>query len=196
MVTHNLRTYGFAILGLAFATYIVIFLATQDLSSIDLWKALSHVSTTISINIVFWLVFIKWLWKLRIFYPWLVQVPDLSGNWEGTVISNWEGGDSSPIPVNISIHQTFLNIQVAVKTNESRSFSLGAAFNIDKDRGQQQLFYTYFNTPKPGVREKSQIHYGSALLTFEGHRVQELEGEYWTSRQTTGELNFRRIKNA
>lgn len=150
MVTHNLRTYGFAILGLAFATYIVIFLATQDLSSIDFWKALSHVSTTISINIAFWLIFIKWLWKFGIFYPWLVQVPDLSGNWEGTVVSNWGGGNRNPIPVSISIHQTFLNIQVTVKTAESRSFSLGASFNIDKDRGQQQLSYSYLNTPKTG----------------------------------------------
>lgn len=196
MVTHNIRMFASAILGLAFGTYVTIFLLTQDLSSIDFTKALSHISTTISINIIFWLLFIKWLWKLKLFYPWLVQVPNLSGKWKGTIKSNWIDGTKDPIPMEITIEQTFLNIQVRIKTEESRSFSLGASFNIDKDRGQQQLFYSYLNTPKPGVRERSEIHYGSALLTFEGFDVNELEGEYWTSRETTGEMHLKRVEDA
>lgn len=196
MVTHNIRVFAFVILGLAFSTYIAIFLLTQDLSSIDFSKALSHISTTISINIIFWLVFIKWLWKLRLFFPWLVQVPNFSGKWEGTVKSNWGNGAQNPIPMEITIEQTFLNIQVRIKTEESRSSSIGASFNIDKDRGQQQLFYSYLNTPKPGVRERSEIHYGSALLLFEGFDVNEMEGEYWTSRETTGEMHLKRVKDS
>lgn len=196
MVTHNIRIFAFVILGLAFGTYVVIFLLTQDLSSINLSKALSHISTSISINIIFWLIFIKWLWKLKLFYPWLVQVPDLSGKWEGTINSNWGSGKQDPIPMEIAIDQTFLNIQVRIITEESRSFSLGASFNIDKDRGQQQLFYSYLNTPKPSVRDRSEIHYGSALLMFYGNDVNEMEGEYWTSRETTGEIHLKQVKNA
>lgn len=196
MVTHNIRLFAFVILSLAFGTYVAIFLLTQDLSSIDFSKALSHVSTTISINIIFWLVFIKWFWKLKLFYPWLVQIPNLSGEWEGTIKSNWGDGAKEPIPMKIIIDQTFMNIQVRIKTDESRSFSLGASFNIDKDRGQQQLFYSYLNTPKAGVRDRSEIHYGSALLMFDGCVVDEMEGEYWTSRETTGEMHLKRVKDA
>ncbi|QBQ56006.1 hypothetical protein [Nitrosococcus wardiae] len=196
MVAHNIRVFAFVILGLAFGTYVAIFLLTQDLSSIDFSKATSHISTTISINIIFWLVFIKWLWKFRLFYPWLVQVPNLSGKWKGTIKSNWDNGTQDPIPMEITIDQTFLNIQVRIKTEESRSFSLDASFNIDKDRGQQQLFYSYLNTPKPGVRDRSQIHYGSALLMFDGYDKNEMEGEYWTSRETTGEMHLKRVENA
>lgn len=196
MITHNIRSFAFMILGLAFGTYIVIFLVTQDLSSIDITKALSHTSTTISINIIFWLIFIKWLWKFKLFYPWLVQVPNLSGDWEGTIKSNWEKGSTDPIPMKITIDQTFLNVQIRIKTEESRSFSIGASFDIDKDRGQQQLFYSYLNTPKAGVRERSEIHYGSALLVFEGFNVDEMEGEYWTSRETTGEIHLVMTKSA
>ena len=196
MVAHNIRAFAFVILGLAFGTYVVIFLLTQDLSSIDFSKALSHISTTISINIIFWLLFIKWLWKLKLFYPWLVQVPNLSGKWTGTIKSNWGDGMMDPIPMEIAIEQTFLTIQVRIKTEESRSFSLGASFNVDRDRGQQQLFYSYLNTPKPGVRDRSQIHYGSALLNFEGYRVNEMDGEYWTSRETTGEMHLKRVQVA
>lgn len=195
MVTYNIRIFAFAILGLAFGTYIVLFLSTQNLDSIDFNKALTHISTTISINIIIWLLFIKWGWKWKIFYPWLVPFPDLSGDWNGTIKSNWKEKELEPIPTEVSITQTFFNIQVRIKTGESRSYSIGASFNIDKDRGFQQLFYSYLNTPKPGVRERSEIHYGSTLLNFEGYNVTKMDGEYWTSRETTGEIELTK-KNA
>jgi SMODS-associating 2TM, beta-strand rich effector domain len=195
MVTYNIRIFAFAILGLASGTYIVLFLLTQNLDSIDFNKALTHISTTISINIIIWILFIKWGWKWKIFYPWLVPFPDLSGDWIGTIKSNWKDKQLEPIPTGVSINQTFFNIQVRIKTIESRSYSIGASFDIDKDRGFQQLFYSYLNTPKPGVRERSEIHYGSTLLNFEGFKVSKMEGEYWTSRETTGEIELARKRN-
>jgi hypothetical protein len=194
MVAYNIRVFAFAILGLAFGTYVILFLSTQDLDSIDLHKALTHISTTISINIIIWLLFIKWGWKWKIFYPWLVPFPNLSGDWNGTIKSNWKEKETDSIPTEVSITQTFFNIQVKVKTGESRSYSVGASFDIDKDRGVQQLFYSYLNTPKPGVRERSEIHYGSTLLNFEGYNVTKMEGEYWTSRETTGEIELKKKK--
>jgi hypothetical protein len=190
MVTYNIRIFAFAILGLAFGTYIVLFLSTQNLDNIDFNKALTHISTTISINIIIWLLFIKWGWKLKIFYSWLVPFPDLSGDWSGTIKSNWKEKELEPISTEVSITQTFFNIQIRIKTGESRSYSIGASFDIDKDRGFQQLFYSYFNTPKIGVRKRSEIHYGSTLLNFEGYNVTKMEGEYWTSRETTGEIEL------
>ena len=190
MVTYNIRIFAFAILGLAFGTYIVLFLSTQNLDKIDFNKALTHISTTISINIIIWLLFIKWGWKLKIFYSWLVPFPDLSGDWSGTIKSNWKEKELEPISTEVSITQTFFNIQIRIKTGESRSYSIGASFDIDKDRGFQQLFYSYFNTPKIGVRKRSEIHYGSTLLNFEGYNVTKMEGEYWTSRETTGEIEL------
>ena len=59
MVRHNIRIFAFAILGLAFFIYAIIFLCTQDLDSIDFHKALTHISTTISINIFIWGIFIS-----------------------------------------------------------------------------------------------------------------------------------------
>jgi len=192
MVTYNIRVFAFVILGLAFGTYVIIFLLTQDLESVDLQKALSHVSTTISINIILWLLFIKWGWKARIFYPWLVPFPNLEGSWTGTIQSNWQGKSLGPIPTEVSINQTFFNIQVKVKTEEGKSHSIGASFDIDQDRGHQQLFYSYLNTPRSGVRETSEIHYGSTILNFDGFKVTEMDGEYWTSRETTGEIKLKK----
>ncbi|MEP0133379.1 MAG: hypothetical protein ABJJ25_15370 [Eudoraea sp.] len=195
MVKHNIRIFALTIIGLVFAIYIVIFLITQDLESLDLNKALTHISTTISINIGIWTIFIFWAWKWRIFYPWLVQTPNLSGKWKGKIKSNWEGGTSKPIPMEIDIKQDFFNIIVKIKTEESISHSISSSFNIDKDRGYQQLFYSYLNTPKAGIRDRSAIHYGSVLLNFDGFKVSKMSGEYWTSRETTGEIELKRKKN-
>ena len=90
MVTYNIRVFAFTILGLAFITYGTLFLSTQNLESIDFNKAAGHVKTTISINVVLWTLFIKWGWKLRIFYPWLVPFPNISGTWVGELKSNWK----------------------------------------------------------------------------------------------------------
>jgi hypothetical protein len=190
MIKYNIRIFAFSILGLAFATYILLFLSTQNLNNINLNKALSQISTTITINIIIWTIFINWAWKWKVFYPWLVPFPNLSGEWEGTLKSNWKNKSLEPIPTKIKITQTFFNIQIRIKTNESTSYSTTASFDIDKDRGLQQLFYSYLNTPKSGVRERSEIHYGTTLLNFEGFNVKTIEGEYWTTRETTGELKL------
>jgi len=194
MIKYNIKTFAYSIIGLAFFIYIIIFLITQNLESIDFNKALKHISTTITINAMLWTIFIKWAWKLKIFYPWLVQTPNLSGKWEGMLKSNWEDGKLDPIPTTVIITQSFLHIQIKIKTGESRSHSIGASFDIDEERGYQQLFYSYINTPKAGVRSRSEIHYGTSLLNFEGFNVDTLEGEYWTSRETTGELELKRVK--
>ncbi|MBL0202370.1 MAG: hypothetical protein IPP81_20095 [Chitinophagaceae bacterium] len=190
MVKHNIRIFAFAILGLAFIVYAIIFTLTQNFDSIDFHKAITHVSTTISINIILWMLFIAWAWKWKIFYPWLVPFPNLSGDWEGTIKSNWKEKELEPIPIQVSITQNFFNVQVRIKTKESRSYSIGASFDIDNERGFQQLFYTYLNTPKAGVRERSEIHYGSTILNFDGFKVTKMDGEYWTDRETTGEITL------
>ncbi len=192
MVKHNIRIFAFAILGLAFIVYATIFILTQNLDSIDFHKAITHVSTTISINIILWMLFIALAWKWKIFYPWLVPFPNLSGNWEGTIKSNWKEKELEPIPIEVSITQNFFNVQVRIKTKESRSYSIGASFDIDNERGFQQLFYTYLNTPKAGVRERSEIHYGSTILNFDGFKVTKMDGEYWTDRETTGEITLKK----
>jgi hypothetical protein len=192
MIKYNIRIFAFTILGLAFVTYIILFLSTQDLESVNFEKALSHISTTITINIIVWTIFINWAWKWKIFYPWLVPFPNISGEWDGTLKSNWKNKSFEPIPTEIKITQTFFNVQIRIKTNESTSYSTAASFDIDKDRGLQQLFYSYLNTPKSSVRERSEIHYGTTLLNFEGFKVEEIEGEYWTSRKTTGEIKLKR----
>lgn len=192
MIRYNLKTYGTVILGLAFATFVILFIATQDLKSIDSIKVLENISTTISINIILWAFFVSCAWKWKFFHSWLVQTPNLSGVWKGEIKTNWEDAKEEIIKIEIKIKQSFFHIQVKINTEESSSYSLSASFDIDKERGHQRLFYTYLNTPKSGVRNRSAIHYGSALLNFDGFNVEEMEGEYWTSRESSGEIKLKK----
>jgi hypothetical protein len=194
MIKHNIKTFAYIIIGSSFFIYAIIFLITQNLESIDFNKALNHILTTVGISAILWTIFIKWTWKWRLFYPWLVQVPNLSGQWKGFLKSNWEGGKLDPIPTEMIITQSFLHIQIKIKTVESESHSVGASFDIDKERGVSRLFYSYFNTPKSEVRDRSKMHYGTSLLNFDGFNIDILEGEYWTSRETTGGIKLKRVK--
>ena len=190
MIKHNLKIYAYAILGLAFATYALIFIIHQDLSSIDFKIALKDISYAISINFFIWVVFVKWCWKWKIFHGWLVPFPDLSGKWTGLIKSNWNNQTLDPIQTTIEIKQSFFHMSIKLKTGESESFSNSATFDIDIDRGISQLFYSYTNYPKPSVRDRSQIHYGTTLLKFNDYPVKKMSGEYWTSRESTGEIEI------
>lgn len=196
MVKHNIRVFAYCIIGLSFLTYLVISFFTQDIDQIDWYKALINVSTTITLNILFWIIFIGYLWKLPIFRTWLVQVSNLNGKWVGEIYSNSDKSDGKPIPIEIYIDQNFFNCQVQLKTNESNSYSITASFNIDKERGFNQLMYTYLNTPNASVRDKSPIHYGTTLLNYDKNKPNELEGDYWTSRESTGTIKLTKSNDA
>ena len=50
------------------------------------------------------------------------------------------------------------------------------------------MIYCYQNEPGMDFREKSAIHYGTAILSLENPFT--LKGEYYTDRNTTGSMYF------
>lgn len=56
-------------------------------------------------------------------------------------------------------------------------------------RGQQHLIYTYLNEPDAVVRERSQIHYGSARLLID-NSAKLMNGNYWTDRKSIGTIRL------
>jgi hypothetical protein len=75
-------------------------------------------------------------------------------------------------------------------TRESWSESLVCRI-VYCDDGTDELVAIYQNTPRVLVRDRSEIHFGGFKLHPLGERDPVLEGEYWTSRKTRGELTFR-----
>ncbi len=136
-------------------------------------------------------IFMKWLWRLKIFQGWLVPFPDLNGTWKGDIQTNWKDSDGripGPIPAILTIKQTFGQLSCVMRTHEMESHSYLEGFHIDNDAQIRRLCYSYTSKPKTSLRSRSTPHDGTMLFNIIGDPVKKLEGEYWTQRQTTGSV--------
>jgi hypothetical protein len=78
-------------------------------------------------------------------------------------------------------------------TNESKSKSSVAV--ISDDGVSASLNYMYLNRPESRYEYRSRMHHGSTSLDITGRPVIRLQGRYWTSRDSKGELDFnQRVK--
>lgn len=137
--------------------------------------------------------FMKWGWRWKWLQGWLVPFPDLNGTWQGQIQTSWKDAQDEtpgPIPVILTINQTFGWISCVMRTAEMESHSSVEGFCIDKERQIRQLCYTYTSKPKTSLRDRSTPHDGTMLFNIIGKPVDKLEGEYWTQRQTTGTVTL------
>lgn len=173
-------------------TAILLITGSQNMG---IWIALKHLPTIVSVDLVIWLIFARWGWKLSIFRNWLVPFPCLEGTWEGIVkptpAENVSDANSSPIPIILVIEQSFVTISCTMYTSESKSQSHSAQFLIKPESKMKMLVYTYTSVPNIAVRDTSAIHYGSAILDIVMSPKRKLIGEYWTTRKSTGGLELK-----
>lgn len=158
--------------------------------------SISQVSLPVTVVVIFHFAFVNWLWKLPIFKKWLVKAPNLHGTWEGETVSNWinpeTGQKVNPIPTTIFIRQKFDSINVEMRTGQSESESCVAEISIDEKNENCSLWYSYRNEAKKENRDGNPIHFGTTRFSIYSHPELELEGEYWTSRETTGTIKIKR----
>ena len=148
-------------------------------------------------GIVFWLLYfffskIAWRWG------WLgkvLLVADLSGDWncsgrtlnvDGSTQHEWNGV--------ITIAQDWDKIRVRLKTEQSESFSVAAAFILEGSEGYR-LLYHYHNQPRIGEPEIA-WHRGFCDLLF-SRDLKSAEGDYFNGfgRYTFGRLDLVRVSN-
>ncbi len=172
-----------------------VLLFAQTYSMVDLWSAVKLIPQAISIYAIIGIIFTKWLWRCRLFQGWLIKIPDLQGTWRGELKSDWvnpeTGKGIDPIPMILVIRQTFSSIQCTLMTAESSSYSTTADINVAPNSEDLYLTYNYTNRPKATIRDRSAIHDGAAILKIINKPQRCLEGEYWTSRKTRGEINIK-----
>jgi len=181
------------ILTFLFIWAIILFLS-GILATFDFWRALQLLPQAISIYVVLSIVFIKWLWRFPLLQGWLIKLPDLQGTWRGELRSDWINPETqqgvAPIPIMVVIKQTFSSIECALMTEESTSYSTTADVVVG---GNNDLFltYNYTNRPRATLRDRSQIHDGASILKIIRKPDFMLEGEYWTSRKTRGDISLK-----
>jgi hypothetical protein len=146
----------------------------------------------VSIDLLVITVFVKWGWKLKIFRGWLVPFPNLNGTWTGWIYSDWKnpetGEKPAPIPVMLTVNQSFFHISCIMRTSEMESTSYAESFLIDSDRQLKKVAYSYTSKPRLSLSERSIPHNGTAVFQIIEKPKQKLKGRYWTERLTKGEI--------
>lgn len=150
-------------------------------------------SDTIPLLLLSMSVFERWGWRAKRLHPHIVGVPVVRGTWRGELVSAWiDPKTKKPRPaktVYLAIEQTLTTVRVRLLTDESSSDAIVASV-AKMANGYRAISYTYENTPKIGLRDKSRPHRGGVLLTIYGEPPNRIAGEYWTDRDTKGELNL------
>jgi hypothetical protein len=137
-------------------------------------------------------IFNKWLWKWKIFYPWLVSIPNISGSWKGEIISSWIDPETQksppPIEAYLVVKQTYSNIEMTLMTIQSSSDAIVAS--LAKSSNGYKFCGIYNNQPKATLLKNSPMHLGTFMVDIHNNEILSLEGCYWTNRDTKGELKF------
>lgn len=144
----------------------------------------SLIGEAISITTVIAALYERFLWT----FDKSANVPVIKGKYEGSIVSSWDGKKRE---AKLEIKQTLLKLSITMKTDESISGSITAS--IDEIHGEKQLTYCYLNKPMASVRNRSEIHYGTAMLNCDSRG--KLIGTYFTDRKTTGDMLFERVGN-
>ena len=191
----NTKLYIWALIIISLIIYGVYFAFSSSYveyeNFLDFLKPLSFV---VIVDAFIVSIFVKWLWKLKLFYPWFVPFPDLNGTWKGVLKSNWKcpntGKKPNEIPTILTINQTFTNVSCVMRTGElcSESFTSGFIINLETD--STHIVYSYKSDPKADIKYRSAPHFGTAKLSVVNNQL-ILDGEYWSSRETTGTIHLK-----
>ncbi len=173
--------------------WVILLLISKTYINIDIWSAVEKIPQVISIYIIIVIIFKKWVWKWNILQGWLVKIPNLEGTWKGELKSDWIDPSTNknipPVPIILVIKQTFSDIKCTLMTQESTSYSTAADINYIQGE-DLYLTYNYTNRPKATIRDRSEIHDGASILKIIKNPKLCLEGEYWTSRKTRGDISL------
>ncbi len=173
----------------------IVLLISKTYTTVNLWSAIKQIPQAISIYAIIGIIFTKWLWRWRLLQGWLIKIPDLQGTWKGELKSDWvnpeTGKRTGSIPMILVIRQTFSSIKCTLMTKESTSYSTTADVNVVPGGEDLFLTYNYTNRSKAIVRDRSEIHDGASILKIIKKPEMRLEGEYWTSRKTIGDISLK-----
>jgi len=191
----NLHSKRFALI--LFGVFAVSFMGIAAISGksvADLWEALGIAYKTIPVVLLAVGAFVAFAWRWKAFRGWLVPFPDLNGTWQGTMQTTWRNPETGevpgPIPVILTIKQSFIRISCVMRTGEMTSRSYLADFWLDKDEQIRMLGYSYQSRPLPSVVGRSEQHDGTIVFEVIEEPAKKLKGTYWTSRKTTGEVEL------
>lgn len=153
------------------------------------YSVFGYAGEAIGITALFMAAFNKWCWRWKTLNCIAGGMPILAKKYKGKIRFHWDNQDQER-DSEIGIEQTFLNVIVKLNTNESSSNSITAT--IETINNEKQLVYTYLNTPRAEIQNRSAIHYGTAMLKVDDPK--HITGNYYTTRLSRGSMDFEAIE--
>lgn len=145
--------------------------------------------------LVFWILY-EWydrrLWRIRIWFLHLSEIPDLEGTWKGSIRAR-DHGERKAV---VLIRQRWAEISIALATTESSSQSSIASLCLN--RGPEAILsYEYLNQPYALGAETMHMHRGFADLRIVSAN-DKLEGEYYSGRdrENFGTITLQKISRS
>lgn len=175
------------VIGIAAIIWFVVAFISGDHNG--QWTALRTFSTAGSVVTLLFLAYDRWIWALPL-VRMFTRKPNLNGTWRGELHSDFERDSKKidPIPAAIRIKQTNSQVWVTQFTGESSSITEMSELVKEVD-DRWRLTFVYTNRPRAQVRSQSDQHQGLCELYLAG-LDDSLSGSYFTSRKTTGEVEF------
>lgn len=120
---------------------------------------------------------------------------NLTGTWKGDIRSAWintrTGNRLDPIEAILTIVQDENGITCTMRTQEMTSYSTREILISGKNGKGTILNYQYVSYPLATVRDRSPIHKGTMNFTLIEAEEMRLVGDYYTDRNTKGEVSLR-----
>lgn len=170
-----LLKFGYTVTAIVLSLY--IFKYGCSLSS--LIECIEMTSAAVGYSMFPLILYEKILWKWDPF----VKMPRLKKTYIGKLRSTYSE-EIKEKKVVLEINQSYLSALVKMKTNEITSKTITS--EIIEENGEYVLYYTYQTQPKSEYSKGNPIQIGTCKLNILNKT--ELEGVYWTSRKTTGDL--------
>lgn len=152
------------------------------------WSIMHSCTATLTAVWLMWQIWDKFLWK---FFAGKYGVPvHISGRWQGSLLSSYEGGTEKL--VNVVIKQTFSNVSIQIKTDEIKSCSVCAYWD-DTFSSYPCLYYIYRTEELRSPNQVNPPQCGGGKLCIETNDTITIN--YWTSRLTRGEIKLRKMSD-
>jgi hypothetical protein len=140
--------------------------------------------------LVLWVLFF-FIWKFPILEKPVQYLfgtkPNIQGTWRGILKYEYEGKKMEKVVFLVIKQPDGYSMHIWLLTNERTSSS--KFVDIVSYGGRQQIVYTYSNEESPDNKEKNPSHEGFCQLKMID-KTNILQGIYYTSRRTFGELRF------
>ena len=147
------------------------------------YSIIGYASEAIALSSIFMICFNRYLWKWKAFHKLWGHMPVLSERYKGTITYKMNDVEHTK-DAEMEIKQTYLDVVVKLRTDESYSSSI--TVTIETRDNVKQLVYTYINTPKAQIQDRSIMHYGTAV--FDIDNPETIHGDYYTMRLTRGSI--------